>query len=135
MSCPASNLGKALNLAEDGVGGGGPGEGARVKVVVMDEGVDALDELFDGGEGAAANGLLSDAAKPAFDLIEPVGGGGSEVDVVARAMGEPGAYLWVLVGGVVVDDEVQFEGSRHAAIEMAQEGQELLMAMARFCIG
>lgn len=40
MSCPASNLRKARDLAEDGVGGGGPGKGARVEVVVLNEGLD-----------------------------------------------------------------------------------------------
>ena len=69
MSCPANNLRKALELAEDGIGGGSPGEWAGMEVVVLDEGLDALDELLDGGEGTAANGLLSDAAEPAFNLI------------------------------------------------------------------
>jgi len=37
----------------------------------VDERVNALGQFLDGAKGAAADGLLGDQAKPAFDLIEP----------------------------------------------------------------
>jgi hypothetical protein len=40
-------------------------------VVVLNERLDALDELGDVLEGAAANGFLGDQSKPAFDLVDP----------------------------------------------------------------
>lgn len=111
------------------------GEGAGMEVVVMDEGVDALDELFNGGEGAAPDRLLGNVAEPALDLIEPGRGGGREVDVVARTLGEPSANLRVLVGGVVVDDQMQLQRCRHAVVQMAQEGEKLLVTVAGFTLG
>src|SRR5947207_15812324 len=98
---------------------------------MMDEGVDALDELFDGGEGAAADRLVSNVAEPTLDLVEPRSVGGREVHVIARMYREPGADFRVLVRGVVIDDQVQLELRRHAGVEMAQEREELLMAMPR----
>ena len=55
--------------------------------------------------------------------------------VIAWALSGPGAHLRVFVGRVVVDDEVQLEGSGHAAVEVPQEREELLMTMARLTLG
>ena len=55
--------------------------------------------------------------------------------MIAWALSEPRAHLRVFVGRVVVDDEVQFEGSGHAAVEVTQEREELLMTMARLTLG
>ena len=110
-------------------------EGAGVAVVVFDVGVDALDELLDAAKGAAADGALGDETEPEFDLIEPRRVGRGVVDVVTRPGGEPGANLGVLVGGVVVDDQVQVERGWNALIEVPEEGEELLMAVPSLAWG
>ena len=69
--CPADNFGKSFELGENGVGGRCPFEGARVQVVMRDEGFDLLYEVFDAAKRAPPNRLLSDVAKPALHLIEP----------------------------------------------------------------
>lgn len=119
--CPADNFRKAFELAEDGVGGGGPGKRSGMKIVVLDESVDALDELLDGGGGAAADGLMGDVTEPTFDLIEPGSVGGREVHVIARMCRQPGADFGVLVGGVVVDDEMELQVRRHTRVEKARK--------------
>ena len=48
---------------------------------------------------------------------------------------QPGAYLGMFVGSVVVDDEMNVEVGGDAGIQIAQEGKELLMAMARLAFG
>ncbi len=73
-----------MQLFEDGVGGGGSLEGPAVGVVGGDEAVDALHELLDAGERAAADGLVGDEGEEAFDLIEPGTVGRNEVHVPAR---------------------------------------------------
>lgn len=40
-----------------------------MKVVMVDEGVDALDELFDGGEGTTADGLMGSRRMTAKFII------------------------------------------------------------------
>ena len=87
-----------------------------VEIVVLDEGVDALDELLDGGEGAAAN-RLGDTTEAAFDLIERKGGSRREVQVVTWALGEPSPDL-DCCGRRSVDDQVQLEWRRHVLVEV-----------------
>jgi len=47
-----------------------------------------------------------DEGEEAFDLVEPGGIGGREVNVPTRTAGEPSLDLGMLVRGVVVDDEI-----------------------------
>ena len=120
---------------EDGVGGRGPHEGPGIGVVVVGEAADLLLELGDGGEGTAADGLLRDEVESDLDLVEPGGVGGGEVDVVAGPVGEPALDAGVLVGAVVVDDEVDVEVWGHVGVDVLEEAQEFLVAMARPALG
>ena len=88
-------------------------------------------ELGDGGEGAAADRLLRDDVEPDLDLVEPGGVGGGEVEMIAWPGGQPALDAGVLVGGVVVNDEVDVEVRRHVGVDVFEEAQELLVAMAR----
>jgi hypothetical protein len=49
----------------------GPDERLGVSIVGLDEGVDVLSELFDRGEGCAAERLALQDREPDFDLGEP----------------------------------------------------------------
>ena len=100
-----------------------------------DEAVDFFDEVGGGDERASTDSALGDEGEEAFDLIEPRGVGGREVNVPTRAASEPSSDLGVLVGSVVVDDEMDVELDRHIGLDVTQEGQELLMTMARFALG
>ena len=120
---------------EDGVGSGGPQEGPGPGVVVVGEAEDPLLELGDGGEGAAADGLPGDDVEPNLDLVEPGGIGGGEVEMVARPVGEPALDAGMLVGAVVVDDEVDIEVRGHVGVDVSEEAQELLVAVARPALG
>ena len=96
-----------------------------------DEVVDLFDEVGGGMKRAATDGALSDEGKEAFDLVEPGGIGGREVNVPTRTACEPSSDLRMLVGGVVVDDEMDVELGWHVGLDVTQEGEEFLMAMAR----
>jgi hypothetical protein len=50
--------------------------------------------------------LFRDEAEPALHEVEPGGAGGSEVQLEAGMLGEPGADRGVFVGAIVVADEV-----------------------------
>ena len=63
-----------------------------------DEVVDFFDEVGGGIERATTNSALSDEGEEAFDLVEPGGTGGREVNVPMRTAGEPSSdlrMLWV----------------------------------------
>jgi hypothetical protein len=84
---------------------------------------------------AAAEGALSDVDEAAFELIEPKGKGRPDVNVPARMAGEPSSDPVVLVGGVVVNDEVDVELGRHIGVNCGAGRRELLMAMAGVALG
>jgi hypothetical protein len=56
------------------------------------------------------------------------------MQVEARAPSQPSAHLRVLVRRVIVDDQVDVEIVGYGGLNMAQEGQELLMPMARLAL-
>ena len=79
-------------------------------------------------ENATADGVAGDQAEETFDLIDPGGRCGREVEVEAGVALEPSLDLGVLVRCVVVDDEMQIEQFGGVAVDGAQEAQEFLMA-------
>ena len=52
------------------------------------------------------------------------------VEVEPGPLGEPCADLGVLVGGVVVENRMQVEIGRRLPVDLPQEGEELLVAVA-----
>ena len=99
--------------------------------MVVDELVDALDELLDAGERAAADGLVGDQREEAFELIQPRAVGWDEMQVPARPTCQPGFDLRMTVCGVVVDDAMDVQLNGHGLVDLAQKGQEFLMPMTR----
>ena len=130
----ADNFTQSFDLGEDRFGGGGPHERTRREVVVFGVAFDAPDQVRHALEGAATDGLLGDQSEPALDLIEPRGVGRRVVQVVARVAREPGAHLGMLVRAVVVADQVHVELGGDVAVDVPQEGQELLVSMATFAL-
>ena len=108
----------------------GPDERSGVLVVGLEEAPDGGDEIGHAGEDAAAKSLLGELPKPALDEVQPRAAGGGEVEMEARMLGKPGSDACVLVGLVVVEDQMQVELGRELAIEGAQELEELLLAVA-----
>jgi hypothetical protein len=92
--------------------------------VGADEAIDFFDEVGGGLERAAPDGALSDEGEEAFDLVEPGGVGRREMNVPVRTAGELNSDLGMLVGGVVVDDEMDVELGRHIGLDVTQEGEE-----------
>ena len=95
------------------------------------ERVDFLDEIGNAGERTTADGALGNEPEPAFDLVEPGGIRGDVVHVIAGPLRQPSAHLGMFVGGIVVDDQVEFEFWRHRPVQVTQEREELLMAVPR----
>ncbi len=97
---------------------------------MFDEAVDLSHQFFDAGKRAATDRLLGDEAEPAFDWVQPRGVRRGEMDVVARAPGQPRPDLGVFVGGMVVDDEMDIELSRDVTLDVPWKRQEFLVPVA-----
>ena len=100
-------------------------------VPAVDEGPDLDHQLADRGEGAAADGLAFDDAEPDLDKVEPRSRGRREVNVDPGVRCQPGLAFRVLVGGVVVHDQMQLLVGV-AAGEVAEKDQELLVRCRGF---
>ncbi len=72
-----------------------------------DVGFDGTDQFRDAGKYAAAQTLGGEVAEEAFDHIQPRGRGGGEMHVETRVFLQPFLDLGVLVGGVVVADQMK----------------------------
>ena len=70
---------------------------------------------------AALDLLVGEESKPAFYLIEPGGAGRGEVEVIARVAGEPRFPGRGLVGGVIVEHQMDVEIGRHGLLDRGQE--------------
>jgi len=102
--------------------------------MVLNVSHDGFDQLRHTAERAASDALLGDFAKPPLDHVEPRTRGWGEMQVESRVALEPCLDSLVFVGGVVVDDQVQVELGRRFGVDLLQETDEFLMAMARHAI-
>src|SRR3712207_1630760 len=107
----------------------GPDEGAWVGVGGLDVAADRRFEGVDRGEDAAPELAQGEQGEPALDEVEPGGRGRREVQVVAGALGQPVPDDARLVGAQVVEHQVHLEVGRDAAVDLIEEGPELLGAM------
>jgi hypothetical protein len=124
---PGNCCRKSGELGEDGIGGRRPREGARGAVVTGHVVHDALDEGANRLKRAASDRLPSNQPEPDLHLIEPRAVGRREMHVVARPLGQPRADLGMLVGGVVVHDQVDLQPRGNLGVEMPKECEKLLV--------
>ena len=108
----------------------GPDEGFWIGVVVIDIELDGLDEIGDTCEGSASDAFSCDFSKPTLDKVKPRGTRWDKVQIEARMFLYPAFNAGMLMGCVIVNDEVQVEPRRGLTIYLAQEFEELFMAMA-----
>src|SRR5262249_52595834 len=97
---------------------------------LRDEAVDGGLELDEGAEDTALEAAPRELGEEAFDGVEPGAGSWGEVEDEAGMAAEPGLDLRMVVGGVVVDDDVDDLARRHLCLDGVEEADELLMAVA-----
>src|ERR1700682_1148745 len=91
-------------------------------------------KFFDAAEGAPTNGRLRDDVEPDFHLVEPGRVGGREVHVVTGACCQPALDARMLVGSIVIDNQVHVKGLGPTCVDMPQKIEELLMTMTAFAL-
>src|SRR5512133_2814077 len=121
----------ALDGGDDAVWVGGPDERLRVAVGFGDEAMNGSLQLDDRAEHAALQASSGELGEEALDGVEPRGGGRRVVEDEARMPAEPRHHLGMLVGGVVVEDDVHHFADRHLRLDGIEEAEELLVPMTR----
>src|SRR3954451_20396827 len=97
--------------------------------------MDGEDQIAHAAEGAAPNAFAGDLSKPAFDLIEPRRTGGGKVQMIARPRCQPLLHLWMLVGSVIIEHQVDVQSGINGLINATEEAQELLVTVAGMALG
>ena len=90
----------------DGFDGGGPYEGVGMLVPSLEERLDGRLQVGYAEEDAAPDGLVVEVPEPSLDKIHPTGTGGDEVRHEPGMTFQPLLYFRVLVGPVVVHDQM-----------------------------
>ena len=85
-----------------------PDERLGRTVVLVDVVSHRGDQFLDIPEDSAAKALLGQISEEPLDHVQPRTAGGREVDMKPRVASDPALHLRVLVGGVVIGDEVDF---------------------------
>lgn len=93
--------------------------------------IDLFDQLFNAVKGSTSYGLLGDEVKSDFYLIEPGGIGRCVVDVEARTTCKPAMNLRMLVGCVIVNNQVYIKMGWHILLDLFKKLEEFLMPMHR----
>src|ERR1700761_396871 len=125
---------KPLNGSQDVVGGCDPPEGFRIGVVLIEEGVDRGLQFLDAAMHTAPDLLLGQQGEEALNLVQPGTAGRGQVDMPARALGQPVADQSGLVRGVVVPDQMHIQPSRYCGLDLVAELAELSGAMTRIAL-
>ena len=107
--------------------GGHPLEGLWGLVVLADIYSDGAFQFSDRTKCAASNAFAGDLSEPAFYLVQPGSARGREVHLIAGVIGEPLFDVRVLVGSVVVKDQVHGQARIGFRIHLVQEADELLV--------
>src|SRR5208282_6593824 len=118
-----------FHFFQDVGGARGPDEGFRTFVVAVDVGADGHDEIFQVAKYATPEPVLSQVAEETFHHVEPGGAGGSEVQMKAWMPCQPAPHLGVLMGGVVIADQVKLAVERNGLVDQTEKLEPFLMAM------
>lgn len=116
-----------LNFVENVLGCGGPNEGFGMFVMIGEIPVDGDLQIGDAPEYPSTNPLMSDLREKAFHKVQPGAGCRSKMKVEAWVTLQPCLHFWMLMGRIIVSDQVQIEVFRCASINFAQELDEFLM--------
>ena len=108
----------------------GPDEWLGFLVVLVDEAVDGCLKIDDRMEHPPFETPLGELGEEALDGVEPGCRCRREVEDPAGMTGEPLADLFMLVGAVVVEDDMDHLAGGDVAFDHVQEAQEFLMPMA-----
>src|SRR5437660_8771838 len=112
-----------LDLSQDVGCRSRPDEWTGVVVVLSNVLINGLRQLCHAAEGSPTDALASDLGKPALHQVQPGSPGGGEVQVIAGMSCEPGLYLEMGMGAVVVEDHMNVPApGRGAAVAAGDSG-------------
>src|SRR3972149_11707600 len=119
-----------LVLAQDGRRCCRPDEWTRGLVVVAPVGANRGDESRHAAEGSATDPFACDLGKEALDEVQPRGPGGGGVEVKSWMLDHPRRHGRMLVGAVIVQDEMDVSPAGGWPLDLVQEGEKFGVRVA-----
>ena len=95
---------------------------------------DRFSQRSDIGKCAAAQSFVGHLAKPSLDHIEPRTRRRGKMQMEAWVAFQPGSYTRMLMGSVVVDDQMQLQIGGHFGINAFQKANEFLVSVTGHAI-
>ena len=120
----------AIDGGDDTIRVGGPDEGFGIVIVLLEEAFDGSLEVDDRVEDAAFQSALGELGEEALDRVEPRTRGRREMEDETRVARQPGHDLGMLVGGIVVENDMDHLAGRHLCFYGIEKADEFLMAVS-----
>ena len=115
------------NLVEDGLDGGVPDKGLGVSIGCGEVLLDGSNQLGHALEAPAPDPLLRQLPEPPLNQVQPRGAGRRKVQREPWVLLQPRPHLGLLVGRIVVQDQVQRSLLGKLPVQPPQKTQELLV--------
>ena len=115
------------HFVEDAVGSCRPDKRLCVRVMARQIIPNRLFEVGNAGEGSATDAAPSNLSKEPLDLVQPARTGRRKVQHESWVSGEPSPDTLVLMGAVIVQDQVHLAVARQLGVDPPQEAEKLLM--------
>ena len=109
------------DLFQDLVNLFGPDKGFGILIVDADELLNGLDQIRDTLENTAADSFARNFTKPALDQIEPGRTRGRKMQMKARVFFQPLRDILMVVGSIIIQDQMQFQSRRGFAVDLSEE--------------
>ena len=113
------SIASLFNLCEDVLGRCGPDEGLGAFVMFGEVFVDRDLQVREAFEDAAPDALAGDLGEEALDHVQPGRRGRGEMEMEAWMPLQPGDDLGMLVGAIVVHDQMEVEIGRRVGVDRA----------------
>lgn len=104
-------------------------------LVAFDVCIDFCHKIFNAAEGATSNRLLGNSVEPNLHLVQPRGISWREMDLITRMPSQPAFDRWMLVRGVVIDDEMDIKLCRDIGVDLLKKAEILLMSVPTLARG
>ena len=122
------------DLFQDLFDWGTPNEELGFLVMSFDVLLNDTNQCWDTVKATPADLLLRQFAEPPLYHVEPGTGCWGEVEVEARVSTEPGLDSRVLVGAVIVHNQMKLKGGKCLGIDFLEKTNELLVPMVRHAV-
>lgn len=114
-----------MDLAKDLLSISFPPVSPRIEIPLGEVLLDISNQLSHTGEASFANAILCDVSEESLHKVEPRTACGGEVYLETTVSCQPFLYVFLLVGAVVVDDEVDVHIIGRLSVDLLEEPQPL----------